>query len=50
MVIGHEQRDENYDAPVWPVLYPYSEGLLQDVSEKMVEIETAGNYTIYAKH
>ena len=50
VVIGPEQRDETYDAPVWPVLYPYSDGLLQDVGEKMVEIETAGNYTIYAKH
>ena len=50
VIIGPEQRDETYDAPQWPVLYPYSNGLLQDVSEKMVEIATAGNYTIYAKH
>lgn len=50
VIIGPEQRDETYDAPQWPVLYPYSDGLLQDVSEKMVEIATAGNYTIYAKH
>lgn len=49
VVIGPEQRDETYDLPKWPVLYPYSEGLLLDVSEKMVELKTAGNYTIYAK-
>ena len=49
VVIGPEQRDTSYDMPQWPVLYPYSEGLLTDVNEKMVEIETAGNYTIYAK-
>ncbi|WP_022778734.1 ArnT family glycosyltransferase [Butyrivibrio sp. AE3009] len=50
VVIGPEQRDETYDSPVWPVFYPYSEGLINDVSKKMVVIGGTDNYTIYASN
>ncbi|MCR5557853.1 MAG: glycosyltransferase family 39 protein [Butyrivibrio sp.] len=49
VVIGPEQRDENYSAPEWPVLYPFSQGLLDDVARDMEEVARGGGYTVYRR-
>ncbi|MBQ3795511.1 MAG: glycosyltransferase family 39 protein [Butyrivibrio sp.] len=47
VVIGPEQRDKNYTQPEWPVLYPFSQGLLDDVERDMEEVASANGYTVY---
>ena len=49
VVIGPEQRDESYSAPEWPVLYPFSQGLLDDVARDMEEVASAEGYTVYRR-
>ena len=49
VVIGPQQRDENYSEPEWPVLYPFSQGLLDDVKRDMEEVASSEGYTVYRR-
>ncbi|MBQ6407679.1 MAG: glycosyltransferase family 39 protein [Butyrivibrio sp.] len=49
VVIGPEQLDESYTEPVWPVLYPFSQGLLDDVERDMEEVSNSEGYTVYKR-
>ncbi len=49
VVIGPKQRDENYSEPEWPIFYPFSQGLLDDVKRDMEEVASGNGYTVYRR-